>query len=681
MPFHAKHKKEESSSESGEDSSENESDHIEESDSEEELIQALQDAMKNTIIFSIQGIEEDEDDDWEPEESGEENGEDTDNESEEESEEEMSMEIKEIKEKKKPSTSSKRRSRVRAEKEHDDEPDKASEKDVESRVEPRRQQARKSKTKAFKKMKESQKETKKKSSKASKNENEKDTSHDSTKQSGKNKGKNKPKEKADKTKDDKNDKDTKDDFDFEKAMTEFKSIFDTKEGVPSIMKEHAEKLETEYKKRQEKREKREKRKKLIGNSKEFRELLRKKRTESDISFFRKLPLETQSKYIEEFRKLKDASSIKKPYTIKLLESPIPVEFKSVAFKKVAMLETMEPGFGEYFKVKQWVDTFMQIPFGVNHTLSVSLEQDGVDKCHEFMSNAKETLDKSVYGLNDAKMQIMQLLGQFMTNPSSVGTAIAIKGPMGTGKTTLVKEGISKVLNRPFVFIPLGGATDSSYLEGHSYTYEGSTWGRIVDSLVQCKSMNPVFYFDELDKVSDTPRGEEIIGILTHLTDTTQNGQYHDKYFADLDFDLSKALFIFSYNHEEKVNSILRDRMYRIETKGYEKKDKIIIARKYLIPKIVQNVKFNEEDITIPDSTLDELIEHHTDNEKGVRNLKRCLETIYTKLNLYRLMPSGSNLFEEDLTIHVSFPFTVTTEGVKHLLKKGEEKQSFMSMYM
>lgn len=676
MPFHAKHKKEESSSESGEDSSENDSDHIEESDSEEELIQALQDAMKNTIIFSIQGIEEDEDDDWEPEESGEENEEDTDNESDEESEEEMSMEIKEIKKKKKPSTSSKRRSRVRAEKEHDDEPDKASEKDVE----PRRQQARKSKTKAFKKMKESQKETKKKSSKASKNENEKDTSHDSTKQSGKNTGKNKPKEKADKTKDDKNDK-PQDDFDFEKAMTEFKSIFDTKEGVPSIMKEHAEKLETEYKKRQEKREKREKRKKLIGNSKEFRELLRKKRTESDISFFRKLPLETQSKYIEEFRKLKDASSIKKPYTIKLLESPIPVEFKSVAFKKVAMLETMEPGFGEYFKVKQWVDTFMQIPFGVNHTLSVSLEQDGVEKCHEFMSNAKETLDKSVYGLNDAKMQIMQLLGQFMTNPSSVGTAIAIKGPMGTGKTTLVKEGISKVLNRPFVFIPLGGATDSSYLEGHSYTYEGSTWGRIVDSLVQCKSMNPVFYFDELDKVSDTPRGEEIIGILTHLTDTTQNGQYHDKYFADLDFDLSKALFIFSYNHEEKVNSILRDRMYRIETKGYEKKDKIIIARKYLIPKIVQNVKFNEEDITIPDSTLDELIEHHTDNEKGVRNLKRCLETIYTKLNLYRLMPSGSNLFEEDLTIHVSFPFTVTTEGVKHLLKKGEEKQSFMSMYM
>ena len=98
------------------------------------------------------------------------------------------------------------------------------------------------------------------------------------------------------------------------------------------------------------------------------------------------------------------------------------------------------------------------------------------------------------------------------------------------KTTLVKKGISKILNRPFEFIALGGATDSSFLEGHSYTYEGSTWGHIVEILLRSKCMNPVIYFDELDKVSDTPKGEEIIGILTHLTDTAQNTQFHDKYF-------------------------------------------------------------------------------------------------------------------------------------------------------
>ena len=138
---------------------------------------------------------------------------------------------------------------------------------------------------------------------------------------------------------------------------------------------------------------------------------------------------------------------------------------------------------------------------------------------------------------------MQFIGQWIANPNAVAPPIAIKGPPGTGKTTLIKEGISKILNRPFAFLALGGATDSSFLEGHSYTYEGSSWGKVVDILLQSKTMNPVIYFDELDKISNTPKGEEITGILTHLTDTTQNSQFHDKYFSSVDFDLSKVLFI------------------------------------------------------------------------------------------------------------------------------------------
>ena len=106
-------------------------------------------------------------------------------------------------------------------------------------------------------------------------------------------------------------------------------------------------------------------------------------------------------------------------------------------------------------------------------------------------------------------------------------------------------------------------------------------------------MNPVIYFDELDKISDTPKGEEIVGILTHLTDTTQNDKFHDKYFSNIDFDLSKAMFIFSYNEENKVNPILKDRMYRIKTDGYKNEDKCVIARDYLIPKIEKNVNFEK----------------------------------------------------------------------------------------
>ena len=339
---------------------------------------------------------------------------------------------------------------------------------------------------------------------------------------------------------------------------------------------------------------------------------------------------------------------------------------------------MDPGSGEYYKIKNWLDTFMRIPFGKYEQLPIQYS-DGVEKCHDFMSNALKTLDNAIHGLNDAKIQIMQMLGQLITNPNSIGTAIALHGPMGTGKTTLVKEGISKILNRPFAFIALGGATDSSFLEGHSYTYEGSMWGKIVQILIDSKCMNPVIYFDELDKISDTPKGDEITGILTHLTDTSQNSEFHDKYFSEIDFDLSKCLFIFSYNDENKVNPILRDRMYKIQTKGYDKKQKTIISNQHILPKIMEQVKFDEGQITIPQETIHYIIENFCNKEDGVRNLKRCLEIIYTKLNLYRLMKPGTNLFQEDMSLEVSFPFTVTKQIVDKLIKSTKVDNPSLSM--
>jgi len=417
------------------------------------------------------------------------------------------------------------------------------------------------------------------------------------------------------------------------------------------------------------------------NSRIFRKIVRDKNTMNDFSFFEKLEMEEQKKIIKELKEINKITRVEKPYRMTLLESAIPVLFKAAAMKKINSLRYMEPGSGEFYKIKNWVDTFMRIPFDKHQSLPLTIE-DGVDKCHEFMANAQKTLNEAVYGLNDAKLQIMQLLGQLITNPKAIGTAIAIHGPPGTGKTSLVKEGISKILNRPFAFIALGGATDSSFLEGHSYTYEGSTWGKIVQILIDSKCMNPVFYFDELDKISDTPRGEEIAGILTHLTDTSQNSQFHDKYFAEIDFDLSKCLFIFSYNDESKVNPILKDRMYRIQTKGYDQKQKTVISNQYLLPKIREQVKFDDDQIIIPDTTIHYIIENHCNKEDGVRNLKRCLEIIYTKLNLYRLMKSDSNLFEEDMSLKVEFPFTVTKDIVDKLIKKKNDNISALySMYV
>ena len=449
-----------------------------------------------------------------------------------------------------------------------------------------------------------------------------------------------------------------------------KAITDCIETYETKVKENKKKNVKKQKKQKEK------------NVRIFKRVLHDKNKNNDFDFFDKLEIDEQKKIIKEVREINKITRIEKPYRITLLESEIPAVFKASAMKKIASLRYMEPGSGEYYKVKNWVDTFMQIPFGKYKTLPVNIS-DGVDKCHEFMEQAQKTLDDAVYGLNDAKMQIMQMLGQLVTNPQAIGTAIAIKGPMGTGKTSLVKEGISKILNRPFSFIALGGATDSSFLEGHSYTYEGSVWGKIVQIIIDSKCMNPVIYFDELDKISDTPKGEEIAGILTHLTDTSQNSEFHDKYFAEIDFDLSKCLFIFSYNDESKVNPILRDRMYKIQTKGYDKKEKTVISTNYLLPKIREQVKFSTEDIVIADSAIHHIIEEYCMKEDGVRNLKRCLEIIYTKLNLYRLMKPGTNLFEQEMSLKVEFPMKVTNDIVDKLIKKDKDdiSKSLYGLYV
>ena len=464
-------------------------------------------------------------------------------------------------------------------------------------------------------------------------------------------------------------------------MDELETLIKAKNkgGNKAVLNKFYEMVEKKEKFDKAKKEKEDEKKKA-SNLKKFKKLLRGNSALNEYKYFKKLDTTVQKKIMKKLKEVNDYTKVEVPHKLSLIEADIPVRYKSTAMKKLETLQWMDPGSGEYYKIKQWVDTFMKIPFNKYNNLPVSL-QDGEEKYNEFMEYAKTTLDEAVYGMDDAKMQIMQLVGQWISNPKSIGTAIAIGGPPGTGKTTLLKEGVSKILGRPFAFLALGGATDSSFLEGHSYTYEGSVWGRIVDIIINSKCMNPVIYFDELDKISNTPKGEEIVGILTHLTDTSQNDKFHDKYFSGIDFDLSKVLFIFSYNDEKKINPILRDRMYRINTDGYKKSDKCIISQKYLLPKIIKTLNFNEGDIIIPDETVGYISENLVQAEKGVRNLKRALEIIYTKLNLYRLMKKDSKLFEKETTFEVSFPFTVTVDIAKKLVKKDDRNGIPYGMYL
>ena len=398
---------------------------------------------------------------------------------------------------------------------------------------------------------------------------------------------------------------------------------------------------------------------------------------NEIEYFNNLSSISQNKIIDDLTMLKNISENDTPYRIQLLSKQCSLQFKTVALKKISIFEKMDPLDGEYNKLKKWIESFLTIPFDTYKHLPVSIE-DGPTECLNYIEKCKDILNNTVYGLNDAKMQIMQIVGQWISNPKSIGNALGLKGPMGTGKTTLISKGVSKMLQRDFAFITLGGASDGSFLEGHSYTYEGSSYGRIVDILIQCKTTNPIIFFDELDKVSESQKGDEIIGILTHLIDSTQNTEFHDKYFSEIHIDLSKCLFIFSYNDENKISPILRDRMYTIETKGYSTKDKIIISKNFIIPAIEKEINIKKGYIIFSDSIIEHIIEQYTKEEQGVRNLKRNLEIIFSKINLYRLLKPNTTLFDNKI-INIQFPYTLTKEFIHDILPI-KTNQNFLHMY-
>ena len=353
-----------------------------------------------------------------------------------------------------------------------------------------------------------------------------------------------------------------------------------------------------------------------------------------------------------------------PHKFRVLALPIADQLKATVIRKIDILNEMDADGGEVHKLRTWVDGFLRIPFGEIVPLPVNFEKSK-DDCSKFLSTTKETLDKAVYGMDAAKTQIMQIVAQWIANPSSVGNVIALKGPMGVGKTSFAKHGVAEVLKRPFEFFSLGGASDASNFVGHSYTYEGATWGRIADCIMTARCMNPVIYFDELDKVSTTAHGEEIVSMLIHLTDRTQNSQFHDRYFAGVDFDLSQCLFVFSFNDETKIHPILKDRMQVINCTGYTADDKKVIVQQYVWPQILDRIKM-VNDLKISDEAIKYLISEYSNEEEGVRVLIRAVETLVTRINLLRIADEKTAKGYK-FYMPIKLPMTISPDDAKHIL--------------
>jgi endopeptidase La len=318
------------------------------------------------------------------------------------------------------------------------------------------------------------------------------------------------------------------------------------------------------------------------------------------------------------------------------------------------------------KLKMWFDALMTIPFGQYKGLD--LKSFDTNEIKFFLDNLQKLMNDVVYGHEEVKRQIIQIMGQQIRNPKSKGNIIGLWGVPGNGKTSIIKEGIAKAINKPFIFISLAGASDASFLVGHSYTYEGSIYGRIVNGLINCKCMDPIIYFDELDKISKSYKGDEITNVLIHLTDPTQNSHFRDKYFHGIDLDLSRATMIFSYNNPANINPILLDRITSIQTKYLLTSQKVHIAQKYLIPNILSDIGLKHNDIIIDTDELEYLINNYT-HEGGVRKLKSLLYNIIRELNLSNLLNTQIN------NCNIIFPHKISLDDLKLLLKNKPENEA------
>ena len=398
-------------------------------------------------------------------------------------------------------------------------------------------------------------------------------------------------------------------------------------------------------------------------------------TRKEQTYFNGLSVATKQALNVHMERMKNfGTEAEVPMKFQIITLPVSDYVKTTVLKKISAIEEES---GESYKLKNWIEAFLRIPFGKHIPLPVTLT-DGREKCSQFMRESRQILDKAVYGMANAKTQIMQTLAQWIVNPVSAGNVIALQGPAGVGKTSIARNGIAQALHRPFEFFSLGGASDIANFVGHSYTYEGSMWGRIAEALMHSKCMNPVLYFDELDKISGTPHGEEIASMLIHLTDRSQNTQFHDRYFSGVDFDVSQCLFVFSFNDITAVNPILRDRMQVINCSGYTAKDKQAILQDYVWPDLLNRLKFAKEDIILTEEAIKFII---SDKELGVRTMIRTAESIITRLNMIRIADEET-MKEYKFYTNLVFPLRLDEAMIKKLLtdSQAKEDESWKSMY-
>jgi ATP-dependent Lon protease len=290
---------------------------------------------------------------------------------------------------------------------------------------------------------------------------------------------------------------------------------------------------------------------------------------------------------------------------------MPKEVEKVAFKELRRMSRMSPGAAEYTVSRTYLDWLVELPWQKS-------SDDNLDIKH-----AERVLDEDHYGLEKVKQRILEYLAVRKLKNDMKGPILCLVGPPGVGKTSLGKS-VARSMGREFVRMSLGGVRDEAEIRGHRRTYIGSLPGRVIKGLKKAGTNNPVFILDEIDKLGNDYRGDPASALLEVL-DPEQNDTFSDHYL-EVDFDLSKVLFIATANQAGPIPGPLRDRMEMIEIPGYTEEEKIHIARQHLIKEQIENHGLTDDDIEVTDDAVKRLIASYT-REAGVRQLKRELASV------------------------------------------------------
>ena len=315
---------------------------------------------------------------------------------------------------------------------------------------------------------------------------------------------------------------------------------------------------------------------------------------------------------------------------------MPDSVKSYIIEKINEIKSGENN----YKLQTAINGLMQFPWKPKDAKNdYSDIKKSMVKSRDYLQNVARKLNETVYGHENSKKVLIELVGKWIQNPESTGQVIGLVGLPGVGKTLLAKS-ISAALNIPLSIVGLGGMSDSADLIGHSFTYAGAQYGMIIRQMIKAGNWRSVMFFDEVDKVSKRNDTNEIYNTLIHITDPNMNQHFQDRFYSSsIEFDLSGVLIVFSYNDSSKLDPILLDRIKEIKISPYSTQEKISISQNYVLKELCENIGFERNKIHMDNTSIKYIIEKYT-SEAGVRELRRKLEQILQKFNIDRFYMRG-----------------------------------------